>query len=1507
MKVFKLFPIWVLLLFTGAIQGQVLRSFSSDSVVYVQEMRSFFDQIINKENKAEALATLETFGVLLQNESFDAKEKQQIYQLSNLMLSKRMRSYPDFVLFLQALSAMKTKPLAAESYRDWLRGARLTLERNSGGRDFGAILQFTLWLLNENVLYRTRTFEWRTDAAKYAFIADSSFRVQFPKVDLKGASKNDSTTLFATSGTYDPVNEIWHGADGKITWQRAGLPADSVFVLLSNYQIDMRSSGLTADSVRFYNLSYFGQPLLGSIEDKVSANRITPDNALYPFFQSYIRSLFIESLFQDVDYEGGFAMKGAKIFGSGDEFIPAMLTFKRPYRDKQGKYDLLIARSDAFVMEPDRINAASAAVTIYHQDDSLFHAGLRFRYMHPKREVSMLRTDRGLMESPWFDTYHHVDIHCEGLYWRMDEPEIRFRALMGVQQVSNATFVSRKFYNERMYDAIQGIDYTSPLVRLYQYSKQYNTRKFYIEELARFIKYPINQTESMVIGLARDGFIFYNLETKQGVITDKAFHFVDARSHRTDYDVISFRSYVENDDNALLSLDNFDLKIKGVPVVSISDSQNVYIYPKEQELVLRKNLNFLFSGRITAGLFEFMAQACSFEYDTFRLNLPTIEYMKFKVQAFDAAPGEQRYVDVKTVVSDISGDLLIDYPTNKSGLKDYPRYPIFNSKSESYVYYDQDSAYKEAYNRERFYYNLKPFTLESLVNASTENLIFDGYLYSGGIFQPEVNKPLSVMRDYSLGFEVTSPPGGYPVYNHKGMFTDTVRLTMSGLHGTGTITFLNTTTKGRNMMFFLDSVNAVADRFEIAAQKSPQAPFPLVKGKNIEQRWWPYQDTMLLATTDSAFRMFDNKVAHKGELVYSPSVLTGSGTMRFYGATTTSNHYMYGNNHFDSDTLNLKINSLDDKQIAFASNRYSAHVDFESNNASFAATGNHSQIILPLTQYLASMERFDWHINRRELVMRSSASAGGADFDKLSLREMINAAPDGARLVSTHPLQDSLTFNATQATFSLDSNTLIASGVKIIKVADAAIFPGDGRVSIKSKAVMAPLRVASIVADTINKIHLIKNAAVTIESRYFYRANGTYAYNNLLGEEQIVQFDNIYVDSSYQTVAQGQVMPEQNFMFSPQWQYRGTINLNARDPLLDFDGAFMPMQDCDKELARWVKFRQRVQPDSLVFTVPTQPEEFAYKKLYAGFFHSNEDNRVYPAFLSRKGYYSDTLMLSVEGAVTARNKGREFLIAAPGDLKTPLNLDPPNPWIRLNTEQCHFTASGPLNFGADFGAVKLQSFGNIDHFIIPDSTRFEAFFTIDFPFKAEALTLMLQDLDKANTAGIKLSGDPAAMAYRQLLGAELATEVIYNLSTFGTLRRIPDELKKSLVLSQVTLRYNPASRSFISEGKIGVSMVAGEPVNKYFDGFMEIVRKRSGDILTIYIEVNRRQWYIFQYSSNLMQATSSNNDYNNILIEDVSGRKEKGDEQGYRYINMPTSTKNRILRAWRTEETNEEE
>jgi len=78
----------------------------------------------------------------------------------------------------------------------------------------------------------------------------------------------------------------------------------------------------------------------------------------------------------------------------------------------------MVARSKIFIIEPDRVNASKAAITIFHQDDSIYHSGVRLRYMHEKREVSLLRTEKGLMESPYFNTFHRIEIDSEAIYWR---------------------------------------------------------------------------------------------------------------------------------------------------------------------------------------------------------------------------------------------------------------------------------------------------------------------------------------------------------------------------------------------------------------------------------------------------------------------------------------------------------------------------------------------------------------------------------------------------------------------------------------------------------------------------------------------------------------------------------------------------------------------------------------------------------------------------------------------------------------------------------------------------------------------------------------------------------------------------------------------------------------------------------------------------------------------------------------------------------------------------------
>ncbi len=345
-------------------------------------------------------------------------------------------------------------------------------------------------------------------------------------------------------------------------------------------------------------------------------------------------------------------------------------------------------------------------------------------------------------------------------------------------------------------------------------------------------------------------------------------------------------------------------------------------------------------------------------------------------------------------------------------------------------------------------------------------------------------------------------------------------------------------------------------------------------------------------------------------------------------------------------------------------------------------------------------------------------------------------------------------------------------------------------------------------------------------------------------------------------------------------------------------------------MSRWVNFTGRIKPDSLVFPVPAQPKEYGGRKIYAGIYHSNENNLVYPAFLSPRNYYSDTLMMTADGVITTRKKGTEFLITSKGFTNIPDDDFPDAPFIALNTDDCIITAGGPVSFATDFNKVTMEAFGQATHYIIPDSTLFKVFITLDFFFNEDALSYMAQSLKNTNVQGAPVSGPIQNIAYREMLGSEGAKAYLFDLNSFGRARELPERLNKELVITDVTLKYFPDTRSFISQGPISIGMVGGEPVNKILDGQLEIVRKRSGDIFTLYLEVDRRHWYFFSHMGNLMQTISSKNEYNRYITDtDAGDRKQKArkNETEYRYIISTNAKKNRFLRMIRQLQPNENE
>ena len=172
--------------------------------------------------------------------------------------------------------------------------------------------------------------------------------------------------------------------------------------------------------------------------------------------------------------------------------------------------------------------------------------------------------------------------------------------------------------------------------------------------------------------------------------------------------MVQFNSEVGSGENAQLNLLNNNLLLNGISQIHVSDSQQVTIYPSEQQVLLKKNRDFKFGGRIFAGNFEFMGKEYFFNYEDFKIDLLAVDSCRIYVEDEDARAdqyGRKPRMRVKNVLEDIAGTLKIDAPTNKSGVHSEKAFSIPHISivaRNSYVYYNDHNIQQGVYDRDEF-------------------------------------------------------------------------------------------------------------------------------------------------------------------------------------------------------------------------------------------------------------------------------------------------------------------------------------------------------------------------------------------------------------------------------------------------------------------------------------------------------------------------------------------------------------------------------------------------------------------------------------------------------------------------------------------------------------------------------------------------------------------------------------------------------------------------------------
>lgn len=1454
--------------------AQDIKEFQKDSTLFIEQFEEFTERNISETEED----SLKSFVEKWNTGYFSDEIKDRFIDVCNLMLDKKASRNPHFTKYFDIVMTFHRIEDAMKHYDNWEKGLIYIFENEKYPlKIVNNYFKNTKSLIQDSLIYSSYSTNWHVSSNNYKFIIDNTVKIEFDKTDLICTIKEDSMEIFETKGAFFPITNEWIGKNGYVTWERANYSRNNVKAEFNNYKINMTKSGYSADSVNFINKLYFDEPILGKFSDQV-VHIMSPDKAIYPEFTSYQKRFFIKDIFPDIDYDGGFTMKGANLMGFGDRNNEAFLTINK------NDTSILNATAKTFMFKKDRVVSNNAEIVIHFKNDSIFHPGILFSYLSEKREISLTPSDRIVSKSPFFDSYHNITMNFDRFLWQIDQDKIYLTKRRGAA-IGNATFTSSNFYNLIEFERIMMRDDFHPLLAIKFYAKQINSQTFTGEDFARHLRYDSYQIKQMLMFLSVDGFIFYDTDADEVIIKKKLYDFADARRGIIDYDVIKFNSVAEDlVHNGILDLNTYDLEINGVPEIHLSDSQNVIIYPSRNKIVMKKDRDFSFAGIIDAGLFTFYGQDFYFNYDTFKINLYNIDSLRIKVQTEERDMYNNPVLaHIKNTVEIITGNLLIDNPRNKSGLLDFPQYPVFNSLDHSFIYYDAANIHGGVYNRENFFFELEPFSIDSLDNFSVEGLRFDGRFTSAGIFPPFDNE-IYMQPDYSMGFVRSTPEAGFPLYEGKGTYYNLIDLSNRGLRGNGTLEYLTSKAVTDDVIFFPDSTKIHASEFTMA-QRTSGIEFPNLTSNNIDIKWYPHKDIMYADQTKEPFNLFGNNSKLKGSLIIQPVGLTGSGIMDLEKAELRSNLFTFESNSFYSDSTSFSLKSLDKSDFNFTTENLNGKIDFTTQEGNFKSNESFTIAKFPKNLYLSYLDRFDWSISKDEIAIESSPQVDTSASEQV--KELARLKDDnlpGALYMSIHRSQDSLRFASTKAIYRLKDSTINATEVEYIRVADALIFPDKNNVSIGNLAEIKTLQNSEIIANSENRYHKIYNSKVNIKGRYKYLGSGDYDYIDENKDIQVIHFTQIEVDTSRQTVARSKLALDDKFTLSPVYHYQGNVQLNASNKYLTFKGGVKLEHDCPRTGTYYAAFESEINPDSIYIPIIDNLQSYTGSGLHAATFITKDSSHIYSRFLDRRRDPNDVALVRAFGFLHYDRNAKKYIIAD----KSKFLKDTAGSLISLNKSMCLQHGEGKVDLGIDLGQIKLSPAGSVNHMLDKNEIKTELVLPLDFFFSGPALDTLAKELQSLrNLDAMSLTSGFFEKNMNELAGKKDFNEFKNQIMLYANDAELPKSTQHTILLGNLKMKWFTENGSYMNYGKIGIATLNNKPVNKYVEGYFQLLKRRSGDLMKFYIKLPNNNYYYFTYSRGVMQTLSNNKDFLNAITSIKKKARKLKTPRGqtpYRYI-----------------------
>ena len=1528
--------------------------FPAEKDAFYDKLSSYLNSSTVKQDREEAAVIMQSFKGTWDS-YYDNQEADMVMRLCELIHAKTGgKAYGNIFNYIEVVQKIPTAGLTHKDVNNWLCYTDAKAQKSLNGMD--KYLASCRGIFVDKVLSAKGNSQWTLRDALWSFPSKEKFELSVDGT-LALVSQNDESLLKNTKGVYYMDGNRWEGTGGRADWSRFGISPETVYVTLPDfYELDLSRSEYAIDSAIFHENQHFHQDILCRYEDKVLVNAPN-EKTMFPRVKSYRSDYAISNLMHNIDFEGGIGMMGNQVDVFGGVNKKAVFHFR------QGGKEIVRVQAPRFLMSVDELLVSdNAALRVYMNDsvsgigmDSLYHNGIGFRYDNKTRRMTAYRSEKDFGDGPFHDYFHGVDIFLESMYWDIDDNQVYFRRMEGVNPVSEGDVVSVNYFRHDDFKRLQGMDHSHPMIRIEKFLQGFDNVdrqvKFAVGDLASYLGYPIEQVISLLLRLQAEGYVEYDSETKWATALPRFFDVVDSYREAIDFDVIKLHTLTTNrQPNLSLDLRTNDLLVFGITsqiegvngsAISLSDRKRVVIVPDFGRITFTGNQNFKFSGGILAGMFEFFTKDSEFQYKDFSIEMNKVDSLRFYARY------DNHIVPVDGTLEKLKGRLEIDHGDNKSSRYETPDYPIFRSEAESFKFYRRinggvfhpgsvDSVMTAADLDGKFYYSVYPFVVDSLNDLTMKNVRFDGELVSGGIM-PNIEQPLVVMEDFSLGFVHQigeDETASYPLYGDLGRFHNKVFLSGSGFFGEGKLDYQTAAFNSDQFMFYLDSVTAVTNKFNMNPREDGTG-FPVASADALRLKWDIRVPELTTETIDHPICMYGDTY-FSGKTTLSPDGYSADGKMRFGLTEFDSDHFALDARTFVADSAQFLLYSADTANIAFAATNYRANVDFDAQKVKYDYLDQTSNLDFPMNQYICSLKEAEWDMATNSLHLYNPVESFGDYATATTHEELLAVHNKASKFISLVPEQDSLQFYSMSAEYDMSSYVIHAHDVKIIRVADAAVFPYMHDVDINAESRLEPVN-GDLLADTLNRYHLYKDAVVNIHSRNYYDAQGTWDYTNADGASTPIRMDTI-VPVGGITHGYAHISDTADFKLNTQFGFQGRLTLEATEQLGYFDGQFallafeepaviepveMPLDSTiveSEEMGTVVdeisEITDEEDPPTDSEALPNETIEMAQDTIaalnhwFVSATHINPAGIRIPIDMDRISE-SDSRMtngLYYELAIDGGYFG-SFLTPKEGrkDLD---NTEPMNGILWFDADSLRFVVTdetkydtrleldnrgvingyGTTDLGFETPLVQFAFHGDYTQYP-NDSLTLQGLNVFNAPvFDDEAMQSMADVF--ANVAGesIDLTQTNFLTYYRSETTEEKAEEMRKSIELAGGYPQIEsssDFYCNTIVIPDLKMVWNDQLHAFVSVGKIGLGNFGSHVVNKYVTGCV-VFDRRLGNI-TYYFQDDMFQAYLnYNSGDGQLHVHCTFSDINQRLADTKEkNRTRTKDGKQFQYVAVP--------------------